>query len=125
MNKKEFTCVVCPNGCPIVVNIDNDVTPVIAQVQGSVCKRGEEWVHQEMENPMRTIASSVPVRDGDGLMASVRTSRPIPLAKILQVIEEIKRVSVQAPVSIGDVILRNPANCDTEIVATRSVERVH
>ena len=82
-------------------------------------------VHQEIENPKRTIASSVPVKNGDGLMASVRTSRPIPLAKILQVIEEIKKVSVQAPISIGDVILRNPANCDTEIVATRSVERVH
>ena len=43
MNTKEFTCVVCPNGCPIVVNIDNEVTPVMAQVQGSVCKKGEEW----------------------------------------------------------------------------------
>jgi CxxC motif-containing protein len=125
MNTKEFTCVLCPNGCPIIVNIDNDETPAVTRIQGSVCKRGEEWVHQEIENPMRTIASSVPVKDGDGLMASVRTNRPIPLSKILQVIEEIKKVSVQAPISIGDVILRNPANCDTEIVATRSIERVH
>jgi CxxC motif-containing protein len=125
MNTKEFTCVVCPNGCPIVVNIDNNGTPAIARTQESVCKRGEEWAHQEIENPMRTIASSVPVKGGDALMASVRTNRPIPLAKILQVIEEIKKVSVNAPISIGDVILRYPANCDTEILATRSVEKVH
>jgi CxxC motif-containing protein len=125
MNTKEFTCVVCPNGCPIVVNIDEDAAQVIAQIQGSVCKRGEEWAHQEIKNPMRTIASSIPVKDGNALMASVRTNRPIPLAKILQVIEEIKKVTVNAPVSIGEVILRNPADCDTEIVATRSIERVH
>lgn len=124
MSTKELTCVVCPNGCPILVNVEDDAIPVVTEIQGTVCKRGKEWAHQEIENPLRTIASSVPVQNGDSLMASVRTDRPIPLAKILQVIDAIKRVTVTAPVTIGDVILRNPADCDTNIVATRSIERV-
>lgn len=124
MSTKEFTCVVCPNGCPIVVNIDDDETPVITQIEGSACKKGEEWVHQEIENPMRTISSSVVVTGGDCILASVRTNRPIPLGKIMKVMEEIKQVTVSAPLAIGDVVLRNPAGCDTEIVATRSVAKV-
>ena len=80
MSTREFTCVVCPNGCSIVVDVDNDETPVVTRVQGNVCKRGELWARQEVENPMRTIASSVPVQRGDFPLASVRASRPIPLA---------------------------------------------
>lgn len=121
MNARELTCVVCPNGCPIVVNIDDDETPVITQIEGAVCKRGEEWVHQEIENPMRTIASSVKVRGGNSIFASVRTNRPIPLNKIPGVMAEVKKMSIAAPVSIGDVIIRNPAGCETEIIATRDV----
>ncbi|NLT68256.1 MAG: DUF1667 domain-containing protein [Acidobacteria bacterium] len=123
MSTKEFTCVVCPNGCPIVVNIDDDETPVITHIEGSTCKKGEEWVHQEIENPMRTISSSVVVTGGDCILASVRTNRPIPLGRIMKVMEEIKQVTVIAPLAIGDVVLRNPAGCDTEIVATRSVAK--
>ncbi len=124
MSTREFTCVVCPNGCTIVVDVDNDETPVVTRVQGNVCKRGESWARQEVENPMRTIASSVPVCSGDFPLASVRTSRPIPLAKIREVMEEIRKVSVEAPVEIGDVVLPSPAGCDTEVIATRKVRKV-
>jgi len=123
MSTREFTCVVCPNGCTIVADVDDDETPVVTRVQGNICKRGEDWARQEVENPMRTIASSVPVRGGDFLLASVRTNRPVPLNKVLRIMEEIKKVTLSAPVRIGDVIIRNPAACDTEVIATRSVGR--
>jgi len=124
MSTREFTCVVCPNGCTIVVDVDNDETPVVTRVQGNVCRRGEAWARQEVENPMRTIASSVPVNNGDFPLVSVRTNRPVPLAKILEVMEEIRRVSLSAPVGIGEVIVSSPAGCDTEVVATRRVRKI-
>ncbi len=124
MSTREFTCVVCPNGCTIVVDVDNDETPVVTRVQGNVCRRGEAWARQEVENPMRTIASSVPVNNGDFPLVSVRTNRPVPLAKIREVMEEIRRVSLSAPVEIGDVIVPSPAGCDTEVVATRRVRKI-
>jgi len=123
MSTREFTCVVCPNGCGIAVDVDDDETPVVTRVLGNVCKRGEDWARQEVENPMRTIASSVPVHGGNFLLASVRTNRPVPRARIARIMEEIKKVALEAPVAIGDVVLRNPAGCDTEIVATRNVEK--
>lgn len=124
MKTREFTCVVCPNGCSIVVDVDDDENPVVTRVQGNTCKRGEAWARQEVENPMRTIASSVPVRGGDFLLASVRTSRPVPLAKIRAVMTEIRKVSLTAPVRIGEVIIPRPAGCDTDIVVTRTVARI-
>lgn len=124
MSTREFTCVVCPNGCTIVVDVDDDETPVVTRVQGNVCRRGESWARQEVENPMRTIASSVPVDKGDFPLVSVRTNRPVPLAKIREVMEEIGRVSLSAPVEIGDVIVPSPAGCDTEVVATRRIRKI-
>ncbi len=124
MSTREFTCVVCPNGCTIVVDVDNDETPVVTRGQGNVCRRGEAWARQEVENPMRTIASSVPVNNGDFPLVSVRTNRPVPLARIREVMEEIRRVSLSAPVGIGDVIVSSPAGCDTEVVATRRVRKI-
>ena len=124
MSTREFTCVVCPNGCTIVVDVDDDETPVVTRVQGNVCRRGEAWARQEVENPMRTIASSVPVNNGDFPLVSVRTNRPVPLARIREVMEEIRRVSLSAPVGIGDVIVSSPAGCDTEVVATRRVRKI-
>ncbi|HCL80099.1 MAG TPA: molybdopterin oxidoreductase [Synergistaceae bacterium] len=121
MSAREFTCVVCPNGCSIVVEVDDDETPVVAKVRGNVCKRGEEWARQEVENPLRTIASSVSVSGGDFPLASVRTTRPIPLGKIRDVMETIRQVTLAAPVEIGDVVLVSPAGCDTEVIATRGV----
>ena len=124
MSTREFTCVVCPNGCTIVVNVDNDENPVVTKVQGNICPRGEAWARQEVENPMRTIASSVPVQGGDFPLASVRTNRPIPLAEIREVMKEIRQVSLEAPVEIGDVVLSRPAGCDTEVIVTRRVQSI-
>ena len=60
---------------------------------------------------------------GDAPLASVRTDRPIPLARIMDVMEEIRKVTVDAPVEIGAVVLSRPAGCDTDIIVTRSVRR--
>ena len=127
--KRELTCVKCPNGCTIMVELDEN-GKILINADGKLaiakevpCKAGDEWAKQEVENPMRTIASSIPVEDGDSLMVSVRTDRPIPLGKIFEVMAEIRQKSLTAPVTIGDVIIASPAGCDTDIIATRDVAK--
>ena len=127
--KKELTCVRCPNGCNIMVEMDGngkiliDAEGKLAITKEVPCKLGDEWAKQEIENPMRTISSSIPVENGDWLMVSVRTSRPIPLGKIFEVMGEIRKKTLPAPVAIDDVIIANPAGCDTDIIATRDVAK--
>jgi len=121
MIEKEFICIVCPNSCPIMVQYEDGNSPKLISAEGSCCTRGNAWVQQEIENPMRTFSSSVLVDNGDFIEASVRLTKPVPLTKIFDVMEVIKKLRLQAPLSIGDVILSNPAGTMTDVIVTRNV----
>ena len=60
--KKQFTCIVCPNGCEIEAEVENGQ---VISVTGHTCPRGEQYVRQELTAPRRTIASSVLVKGGE------------------------------------------------------------
>ena len=115
---KEFTCIVCPNGCEIQAEIQEGK---ILSVKGATCKRGEEYVSQELYAPKRTIASSVVVHGGALPLASVRTTKPIPKEMIFEVMKEIKKVSVEAPVKTGQVVIADVLGTGSDIIITRDV----
>lgn len=122
--KGEFICVVCPNGCPIDAEFTADKPPKVISATGYLCKKGLAWVQQEIENPMRTISSSVRIKGGNFLMASVRTQTPIPLEKVGEVMAEIRNCHPAAPVHIGDVLIADAAGTGADIIFTRDVERI-
>ena len=103
--KKIFTCIICPNGCEIEVELDKDK---IVNIEGATCKKGKEYVNQELTNPKRNISSSVKVINGDLDIVSVRLNGSIPKDKIFEVMDEIKNITVDAPVKIGDIITISP-----------------
>ena len=122
--KGEFICVVCPNGCSIDAEFEAGRPPKLISAEGYACDRGLSWVRQEIENPMRTIASSMLVKNGNFIAASVRTRSAIPLEKVRDVMEEIRKRELDAPVRIGDVLIPNAAGTGADVIATRDVERV-
>jgi len=121
MIKKEMTCVLCPNGCPLEVTLEEGPTPTVKEVAGYHCKRGPEWAEQEIVNPERTIASSILVEGGDFPLVSVRTDCAIPLGSIPEVMKAIKATRVKAPVRIGDILISQAADTSCNIIATRHV----
>ena len=127
--RDEFLCVVCPNGCVIDAEFENngerDVKPRLKAIEGNLCQRGEDWVRQEVENPMRTIAGSVLVKNGDFITASVRTTKPVPLARVMDVMNEIRAQNPEAPLRIGQILISNPRGLDTDVIITRNVVRVN
>jgi CxxC motif-containing protein len=123
MSTRELVCIVCPNGCSLEVEILEGETRRVGGVSGSLCDKGPGWAEQEILNPVRTIASSVLVRGGAFPLVSVKTDGPVPKGKIFDVMEEIKRLEVDAPVRIGDRLIQGPAGTDCAIVATRHVPR--
>ncbi len=118
MEKKILTCVVCPNGCELEVSVDSDNKVLVS---GEMCPRAIPWAEQELINPERTIASSILVNGGDWALVSVRTDKSIPLEKILPAMEEIKAVTLEAPISLGDILIPNIAGTDAAIIATRNI----
>ncbi|CCU78930.1 protein of unknown function DUF1667 [Halanaerobium saccharolyticum subsp. saccharolyticum DSM 6643] len=119
VEKKYISCILCPNGCDIKVKYMNDE---IIEIEGAVCPKGKDYAKQEIKNPLRTLTSSVMVEDGDTSLVSVKTSKPVPLEKVMDIMNVIDDVNVNAPVSVGDIIIESPAGLDCDIVATREVK---
>ena len=119
--RKVFTCIICPNGCEIEVDLDKDK---ITRIEGASGKKGKEYVNQELRDPRRNIASSVKVIGGELELVSVRLNRSIPKDKIFDVMEEIKKIEVNAPIKIGDVIEANILNLNADLIATKNIDLI-
>ncbi len=117
---REFTCIVCPNGCDITAEVENGE---LISVTGATCKRGEAYVKQELTDPRRTISSSVAVRNGELPLVSVRLDTAIPKNRIFDVMQEIGAVRLEAPVHIGDVVIEDILGLGSNVIVTKNVER--
>ncbi|MEG2116030.1 MAG: DUF1667 domain-containing protein [Hafnia sp.] len=120
---KSFICIICPNGCPIQAEVAVDGT--VLGIKGYTCPRGEEYVHQELTNPCRNISTSVPVSNGELPLVSVRLTAPIPKHRIFDVMEQIDKQHLVAPVYIGDVICANVLNLGVDVIATKTIPHVN
>ncbi len=116
---REFTCIICPNGCEIQAEIEEGK---ILSLEGATCPRGEEYVRQELTDPRRNIATSVLVDGGVLPLASVRLTNPIPKNMIFAAMEEIKKVRLTAPVEAGTVVIHNLLGQETDVIVTKEIE---
>lgn len=120
MNEKEITCIVCPIGCNILVKTDGKKFEL---VEGNKCKSGIDYAKSEALDPRRMLTSSVLVKNGIWPLVSVKTNNPVPKDKIFKVISEIKKVDIEAPVKIGQTIIKNVLNTGIDIIATKNIEK--
>ena len=118
--KKEYTCIVCPNGCQITAERSSEQEEY--RITGYRCGRGVSYVRQELTDPRRTFATSVGVRGGSLPLVSVRTSSPVPLSRIPEAVNEIHAQILTAPVQTGDVVVHGLLGLDCDVIATRTVE---
>lgn len=123
MSTKELTCIGCPIGCSLVVDFDDQKNEVVS-VSGNNCKIGDRYARKELTNPTRIVTSSIKVEGGDSAMVSVKTEEDIPKGKIFDIMKEIHSTEVKAPIKIGDVLIKNVAGTNVDIVATRNVNIV-
>lgn len=119
MEVRNLTCISCPMGCPLTVEMEGSE---VISVSGNTCKRGDIYARKEVTNPTRIVTSTVKVVNGSADMVSVKTKEDIPKGKIFECVEALKDVAVEAPVHIGDVIVANVADTGIDIVATKNVE---
>ena len=119
MEIRTLTCISCPMGCPLTVEMDGDE---IISVTGNTCKRGDVYARKEVTAPTRIVTSTVKVTNGSADMVSVKTKTDIPKDKIFDCVKCLKGVSVEAPIHIGDVIIPNAAGTGVDIVARKDVE---
>ncbi len=122
MEKRELTCIGCPMGCLVTVELDGDT---IASVSGYTCPKGKAYAENEVKDPKRTVTSTVRVVGGKRERVSCKTASDIPKDKIQDVMREINSAVAQAPVVIGETLISNVAGTGVDIVATSSVGKYH
>jgi len=121
VSKRELTCIGCPMGCALIVELEGKK---VINVLGSSCKIGENYGKKECTNPTRVVTSSVLVIGGQSEILSVKTEKDIPKNLIYDCVGALKDVVVEAPVHIGDVILKNILNTGVNIIATKNIEKI-
>ena len=90
--KRELTCIICPRGCRLSVDIDNNTV----SVSGNACPKGEKYGIEECVHPTRTLTSVVRVENRENTMLSVKTAAPIPKEHVFDAVEIIKKTTAKA-----------------------------
>lgn len=118
MEMRELTCIGCPLGCQVRVEMD---AGEVKNISGNTCPKGESYARREVTAPTRTVTTTIRVTGGVTAMASVKTKEEIPKDKIFDCIKALKNVTVEAPVHIQDVILDDVAGTGVAIIVTKEV----
>jgi len=118
--KKEIICIGCPMGCYLTVEYDETK---IHTLSGNRCKVGLDYAEKEISNPERTLTTTVKVKHGHLPLVSVRTNKPIPKSRILDAMNLLAKVEVEAPIKIEDLIIQNIFNTGVNIVATKNISK--
>ena len=113
--EKEMICIVCPNGCRMTAQTDeqDDI-----EVTGNKCVRGKEFAMKEMTNPVRSLSTTVRTDSPELPVLPVRLSAEIPKARIFDVMKEINNIRVTGAVKQGTVLARNLLGTGADLVAT-------
>ena len=113
-------------GCQITVEFEGEE---VFSVKGNTCAIGDKYARQEVTHPERTVTSTVVVVGGAKERTSVKTNANIPKDKIFQcmdeinkVMDEINKVRAQAPLKIGDVVIKDVCGTGVDVIVTKNCE---
>ncbi|GIV70009.1 DUF1667 domain-containing protein [Caldilinea sp.] len=115
-----YLCIGCPLGCRLEVDEDLEEHAIV-EVRGFSCRRGKEYAIQEHTAPQRMVTTTVAIDKARWARLPVRTSRPAPKDKVLEICRALRTVRVSAPIASGDIIVRNVLNTGVDIIATRDM----
>ena len=118
--ESEITCIICPIGCEITVHHKEGE---ITNIEGDQCKKGIEYVKEELFDPKRTLTTTMLVRSGDMPLVSVKTNVPIPKDRLFDVMDALSEIEVSAPINIGDALVKIVLGLNSDIVATKKVKK--
>lgn len=121
----QFNCTTCPSECLLTVKVERDANGAVVEVRsvtGNNCPRGDKFAHQELTCPIRVLTTTVVVSGGDETLLPVRTAEAIPLALHAQAMTLIRGLVVEAPIHMGEVVLENLLDTNTNLIASMDID---
>ncbi len=117
---KVIRCIVCPTGCQIqAIPKGSDIV-----FEGYTCERGLEYAKQEFYEPKRILTTTVRVEDGFLPLIPVRTDKPILKDRLREALNEIAKTVVRAPIKMGDILIENILELDSNLIASRDLAKL-
>jgi CxxC motif-containing protein len=120
VQKKHFVCVVCPIGCEI--DVVHDGSKIIS-MEGNRCEKSEEFISQELVEPMRILTTTVRVQGSRLSVIPVRTDKAVPKRLFPHIMKQLRHIKLQAPVSMLDVVVKDILHTGADVIATRTMPR--
>jgi CxxC motif-containing protein len=118
--KRHFVCVVCPVGCEI--DVVHDGSEIIS-MEGNRCEKSVEFVSQELIEPMRVLTTTVRIQGSKWPVIPVRTDKAVPKRLFPRIMKRLRRIKLQAPVNMLDVVVKDVLRTGAHIIATRTMQR--
>ncbi len=109
--EKEMICICCPRGCHLLYKD--------GEISGFSCLRGKEYGLQEAVAPKRVVTSTFKVNSSKINVLPCKTSGPIPKEKIFLVMDEINKISVDLPIKMNQVLIKDVLSLGVDIIATK------
>ncbi len=116
-----YLCIGCPLGCRL--ELDESQGEVLV-VRGNSCKKGDLFARQEHIDPRRMVTTTVTVAGALWPRLPVKTSGAVPKAMVADVCRALRKVRVNAPVALGEVVMADVLGTGVDVVATRDMARM-
>ncbi len=117
---EKMICITCPMGCSVAVTREGQT---LLSVDGNTCKRGEDYVRRELTDPRRMAATTVRVKGGIHPLVPVYTAQAFPKPRLFELLDALRQVELEAPVTLGQVVLANALDTGIDILASREMPR--
>lgn len=119
MGNSTYTCIVCPVSCTVEVSWDGKGY----KTSGNQCRRGERYAIAEHTEPLRMVTTTVVIKNAALPRLPVISAQEVPKAKLRECLEVLYRITLEAPVTCGDVVLENICGTGVDILAARTMAR--
>ena len=111
---KKMYCITCPLGCQLtVIGTGFDMI-----VEGNKCKKGSDFAKGEMQNPSRTLTTTVRTKFPGVPVLSVRTAGEIPRDRLMAAMRELSEVVIEEELACGDTVVENVARTGVSVIVT-------
>lgn len=110
----KMICINCPNGCEITID-DNK------QISGNLCKKGEEFAFNELNDPKRTLTTTIKTTFPSCPVVSVSTNKPIKKDLIFSAMHIINNTVIDKRLHINDVVINNILDSGVDIIITTNI----
>ena len=112
----KITCIMCPLACQVTLTIDDKGDIIgIANYQ---CKQGKKYATAECKFPGRILTTTVLTEGSPHQLLPVRTGKPVPKARLMEVMYSLSQIRVKPPVKMGQVIVSDIKKLGVDVIST-------